>query len=223
MWTEIARATTAGGDELALREREGVFEIRCNGWDLMSSRAHGSEQAMARMALGEIAATVAPRILIGGLGMGFTLRAALDAASADARIEVAEISPAIVSWNRGPLAHLAGDPLADPRVSVRVCDVREALGAGQGRFDAILLDTDNGPGAIMIAGNERLYDPQGVALVAGALAPGGVAAFWAADRSPAFEALLAEGGADWRVVETPARAGDERPLHAIYFLRAPAA
>ena len=219
MWTEISRSTTAGGEELVLRFRGGVYEIRCNGWDLMSNRAHASEQTMARLALAEIAARESPRVLIGGLGMGFTLRAALDVAPAHTAIEVAELTPAIVAWNRGPLAPLAGRPLDDSRALVRVVDVRDALAAAPGRYDAILLDTDNGPGAVMVAGNARLYLREGLDLTRRALAPGGVLAYWSADRSEAFEGLLDACGLDWRVVETPAREGRDRPLHAIYLAR----
>ncbi len=217
-WTEHARAILASGDELVLRERAGVYEIRCNGWDLMSNRAHASEETMAREALAMLAGTPAPRILIGGLGMGFTLRAALDAATDDARIEVAELVPEIVAWNRGPLAPLAGQPLENPRVSVHVGDVAQRIAVG-GPWDAILLDTDNGPGAIMIAGNASLYGCEGLLRARAALAAGGVLALWSADRSETFEALLAAEEMDWRVIETPAATGRPEPLHALYFVR----
>lgn len=216
-WTEISRATTAAGDELVLRECAGVYEIRCNGWDLMSNRAHASEERMALAALATPEGRPAPRILIGGLGMGFMLRAALDAAPPAARIEVAELVPEIVAWNRGPLAPLAGRPLDDRRVIVRVGDVADIIAAG-GPYDAILLDTDNGPGAVMLARNAALYAREGLARARAAIAPGGVLALWSADRSAAFEALLASEGLSWRVVETPAAAGRPEPLHALYFV-----
>ncbi|MCB1540476.1 MAG: hypothetical protein KDJ25_06380 [Rhodoblastus sp.] len=216
-WAEVSRATTATGDTLVLRERAGIFEIRCNGWDLMSNRAHASEERMAREALALTAGRRAPRILIGGLGMGFTLRAALDAAPMDARIEVAELIPEIVAWNRGPLAALAGRPLDDPRVHIRIGDVADNL-TDDVRYDAILLDTDNGPGAIMLARNAGLYAREGLARARATLADGGVLALWSADRSPAFEALLADTGLVWRHVETPAAAGRPTPLHALYFV-----
>jgi spermidine synthase len=219
-WTEISRARTAAGDELVLRERSGVYEIRCNGWDLMSNRAHASEETMARLVLAEIAGRPTPRILIGGLGMGFTLRAALDAAPADARIEVAELVPEIVAWNRGPLATLASRPLDDSRASVRVADVAAVLRGVEACWDAILLDTDNGPGAIMLAANARLYAREGVAQALRALALGGVLALWAADRSASFEADLVAMGLDWREVETPAAPG-RAPDHTVYLLRKP--
>ena len=216
-WTEIARAITLTGEELALRARGGVYEIRCNGWDLMSSRAHASEEEMARIAVEAIGHRSAPEILVGGLGMGFTLRAALDAAPADAIVTVAELMPEIVAWNAGPLAHLARRPLDDGRVSVHIGDVMEALRHRPGAFDAILLDTDNGPGAVMLARNARLYARDGLALARGALKGGGVLALWSADRSEAFEALLGEIGIAWRVVETAAAPG-RAPRHAIYLL-----
>ncbi|MFV0281861.1 MAG: hypothetical protein ACK5JM_14015 [Rhodoblastus sp.] len=217
LWAEISRATTATGDELVLREKAGVFEIRCNGWDLMSNRAHASEEFFASETLRLLAGRPAPRVLIGGLGMGFTLRAALDVAPADARIEVAEIAPEIVAWNRGPLAAQAGRPLDDPRVGIHIGDVAQALVAGAA-YDAILLDTDNGPGAVMLAGNASLYTGAGLARACGALVGGGVLALWSADRNAAFEGLLAECGRCWRVVETPAVRGRAQPLHAIYFV-----
>ena len=216
-WAEVSRAKTAAGDTLVLREKAGVFEIRCNGWDLMSNRAHASEERMAREAVAMIAGRSAPRILIGGLGMGFTLRAALDAAPAGARIEVAELVPEIVAWNRGPLAALAGRPLDDRRVHIRIGDVADAL-TRDARYDAILLDTDNGPGAIMLARNAGLYAREGLMRACAALAAGGVLALWSADRSPDFEARLADMGLVWRLVETPAAVGRVEPLHALYFV-----
>ncbi|MDE2365256.1 MAG: hypothetical protein KGM42_21480 [Hyphomicrobiales bacterium] len=216
-WTEIARAITLTGEELVLRERGGLYEIRCNGWDLMSNRAHASEETMARLALAAVADRAAPNILVGGLGMGFTLRAALDAAPADASVVVAELMPEIVAWNAGPLADLARRPLEDARVSIRLGDVAEALRENPRAFDAILLDTDNGPGAVMLARNARLYAREGLALARGALRQGGVVALWSADRSAAFEELLDEIGLAWRVAETPAAPG-RAPRHAIYLI-----
>ena len=172
---------------------------------------------MAREAVAMIAGRSAPRILIGGLGMGFTLRAALDAAPAGARIEVAELVPEIVAWNRGPLAALAGRPLDDRRVHIRIGDVADTL-TRDALYDAILLDTDNGPGAIMLARNAGLYAREGLMRACAALAAGGVLALWSADRSPDFEARLADMGLVWRLVETPAAVGRVEPLHALYFV-----
>jgi spermidine synthase len=217
-WEELARVRSAAGDELILRRRGGIYEIRCNGYDLMSNRAHRSEEALAELALETVAAS-APRILIGGLGMGYTLRAALDHAPADARITVAEILPAIVAWNRDVLASLAGRPLEDPRVDLRESDI-DALLDGIAGFDAILLDVDNGPAAVVHAGNDPLYSARGLRRLRRALAPGGVLAVWSADRAPFFEALLEDADLAWRASEVAARGVAGDPLHVIYVARA---
>jgi spermidine synthase len=218
IWEELARVRSAVGDELILRRRGGIYEIRCNGYDLMSNRAHRSEEALAELALETVAAS-APRILIGGLGMGYTLRAALDHAPADARITVAEILPAIVAWNGDVLASLAGRPLEDPRVDLRESDI-DALLDGIAGFDAILLDVDNGPAAVVHAGNDPLYSARGLRRLRRALAPGGVLAVWSADRAPFFEALLEDADLAWRASEVAARGVAGDPLHVIYVARA---
>ena len=193
-WAEVSRATTATGDTLVLRERAGIFEIRCNGWDLMSNRAHASEERMAREALALTAGRRAPRILIGGLGMGFTLRAALDAAPMDARIEVAELIPEVVEWNRGPLGDASGRPLDDRRVRVEIADVAALMGAAGAAYDVIALDVDNGPEDFTSGGNTRLYTDAGIAAARKALRPGGVLAYWSADPDARFKARLAATG-----------------------------
>jgi hypothetical protein len=158
-WREIARAVTTSGDELVLRERAGTVEIRCNGWELMSSRAHFSEERMAAMMCERLNAA-APRVLIGGLGMGYTLRATLDDLPATAEVVVAELLPEIVAWNRGMLGPLAGHPLDDSRVTVVCGDVADLL--RDDSFDAIVLDVDNGPDAVMLRGNALLYGAEGL-------------------------------------------------------------
>jgi spermidine synthase len=215
LWETLARACTPSGDELLLRRRDGVYEIRCNGWDLMSNRAHSSEEALAHLALQHID-TTSPRILIGGLGMGFTLRAALDASPPDARIEIAELLPEIVAWNRGPLAPLNACALDDPRASVYVGDVADLLEKNAASYDAIMLDVDNGPNAVIYERNATLYSFEGLRMARAALAPMGVLAVWSADRSPAFERLLDDGETSWRVVEPPACAYRAELLHAVY-------
>ena len=165
-WRELARATSAASDELVLRERAGTYEIRCNGWELVSNRAHYSEQSMARITCEKLR-VAAPRLLIGGLGMGFTLRAALDHLPAEAEVIVAELLPDIIAWNRGVLAPLAGRPLDDRRVTVERADVADMLRADA--FDAILLDVDNGPDAVMLRGNASLYSTEGLRRLRGAL------------------------------------------------------
>lgn len=218
-WEELSRARTAAGDELLLRHRGGIFEIRCNGCDLMSNRAHRSEEELARLALRELSAE-APRLLIGGLGMGFTLRAALDAAPKDARVTVAELLPEIVAWNRGPLAPLAGHPLDDVRVEVREADVAEVLEAGEGAYDAILLDIDNGPEAVLCDINSALFSARGLRKMRRALASSGVLAVWSADPSPVFEERLEETRFSFRSMEVAARGAEGDPAHVVYVARA---
>ena len=156
-------------------------------------------------------------MLIGGLGMGYTLRAALDVLPAGARVTVTEIFAEVVAWNRGPLASLAGRPLDDPRVELCRADVATLLGGAA--FDAILLDIDNGPDAAMLTRNAALYSRDGLHRLRAALVAGGHLAVWSADRSPGFEARLGEGGLHWRRVEVPARGAADDPLHTLYLAR----
>ena len=215
-WTELARAQTSSGDLLVLRERAGRIELRCNGWELMSNRAHFSEVTLAALACSRIAAAD-PAILIGGLGFGYTLRAVLDHAPAAARITVAELVPEIIAWNRGALAALAGRPLDDPRVTAACADIAVLLRTGnESCFDAILLDTDNGPDAVMLASNAWLYAAGGLALIRRALRPHGVLAVWSADRSPGFAAQLDAAGFRHEAHDIPARGAPDDPLHTVY-------
>ncbi len=216
-WIELGRAATPQGDELVLRRRGDAYDIRFNGWEAMSSRSARSENALARLACQEFGKEPR-RILIGGLGMGYTLRAALDLA-ADARIVVCELVPAVVDWVRGPLAHLAEQPLGDPRVEIIVGDVAELLDAERDSFDIILLDTDNGPDSVLRQANQSLYGRDGVALVSQALTPGGIVGVWSADRSAAFEETLSMSDARWRRVEIDARGDGRGPEHSLYLVR----
>jgi spermidine synthase len=200
---------TADGRELVLSQRGDVFHIHVDRYELMASRAHGSEEELARLAIAELGSRPAPRVLIGGLGMGFTVRAALDALAKqpDATIEVAEVFPAVVAWNRGPLSALAQHPLADPRVSVREADVGDVVAAATGRYDAILLDVDNGPEALTLDSNRRLYAPAGLRRLLAALAPGGVLAVWSTADDPRFAYRLGETGFTVATRHVRARAG----------------
>jgi spermidine synthase len=223
-WTELAQARGPDGETLVLRRRGGVFEIRCDGWELMSNRAHHSERTLGRLgcqALRGSGAAGAPRVLIGGLGMGFTLRAALDVLPAGARVTVTEIFAEVAEWNRFPLASLAGRPLDDPRVELCHADVAARLDAAA--FDAILLDVDNGPDAAILARNASLYSDAGLRRLRGALLPGGLLAVWSADRSPGFEARLTAGGLNWQRVEVAARGAADDPRHTLYLARTAAA
>ena len=201
------------GTRLSLSRRDDEFLILADGRPLMSSRLHGSEEALGRIA-GRAASAGAPRILIGGLGMGFTVRAALDVLPPAASVIVTELAAPVVAWNRGPLAHLAGFPLEDPRVELRVEDVRHTVRA-RGPFDAILLDVDNGPSAFTVASNDALYSAAGLAAARAALRPGGVLAVWTAQDSPAFAARARRAGFAVAVERVRGAPNNRGPRHRI--------
>ena len=199
--------------------RGSEFSIQLDRNELMNSRLSGSEEALARLSAERIAGEPAPRVLIGGYGMGFTLRAALDALADDARIVLAELVPAVLAWGRGPLASVARDALADPRVEAREADVVGLIRAAGG-YDAILLDVDNGPDGLTRAANDRLYDAAGLAAARAALRPGGVLAVWSAHPDPAFTQRLRRAG--FSVAEVGVRAGRARGArHTIWLAERP--
>lgn len=221
LWAELDRAVTAAGDEIILRRRGEIHEIRFNGIELMSNLTWRSEAVLAQRSLlrhGDPGASV----LIGGLGMGFTLRTALDLLGPSARVTVCELIPAIAAWNAGALGPLAGHPLADPRTDLRIMDVWDLLRASPGRFDVILMDTDNGPDVPVRGGNLRLYAETGLGAASRALRPGGIAAFWSADISDGFEARLTAAGWDWSREDVQLPGGRADAFHHIYLARAPA-
>lgn len=220
IWTELARASTEAGDEILLRRRGTLHEIRFNGIELMSNLTWQSEAVLAERSLRRHGRADA-RVLIGGLGMGFTLRAALDGLDAQAQVTVCELIPAIAAWNRGALGALAGHPLRDRRVELRLMDVMDLLAASPDRFDLILMDTDNGPDFTVRPDNERLYARQGLAAVRRALRPGGIAAFWSAEISPPFEVRLDEGGWSWQREDVQLAGGRVDAFHHVYFGRDP--
>src|ERR1700681_4667491 len=179
---------------MKLIRRSDEYLILADGAILMSSRMHGSEQALATFACQRVRTLEQPSVLLGGLGMGFTLRATLDLLPPDAAVVVAELVPAVVEWNRGPLGQLAGHPLKDNRVVVDVGDVAATLGSGRDRFDAVLLDVDNGPAAFTASRNAGLYDDRGLAAIRAALKVGGVLAVWSAWEDRKFEQRLRYNG-----------------------------
>jgi spermidine synthase len=187
-WQHLDRALTPDGTTLSLRRRGDAFGIFADGRSLMLSDTHGSEDALAPLGCaGPIATGAVPiRVLIGGLGMGFTLRSALDLLPASAKVTVSELMPIVVEWNRGPLAHLAGHPLDDPRVTLVSGCVGRVMAERPQEFDAVLLDVDNGPAAFTTAGNARLYERAGLVDAHRALAPGGTLAVWSARDDATF-------------------------------------
>ena len=178
------------GETLRLKRRGQEYSIMLGANELMNSRLSGSEEALATLSLEKLAGRDAPRILIGGLGMGFTLRAALAAAGPGARITVAELVPAVVAWARGAMAALHGAALDDPRVGIVEADVGAVIRAAKTDYDAILLDVDNGPDGLSRPGNDTLYGLRGLAEARRALAPGGVLAVWSSAPDPRFTLRL---------------------------------
>jgi spermidine synthase len=209
-------AQVPGGGELRLFEDGEHFSIKiAGGGDLMSTRMHGSEDALARIACGRISTVAGPRILIGGLGMGFTLAEALRVLGPTARLQVAELVPEVVRWNRGPLGAHAGRPLDDPRVEVVEADVAALIRAARCAFDAILLDVDNGPDGLTQAGNDWLYSLAGLAAAKAALRGNGVLAVWSAHPDRQFVERLRQVGFD--VDELTVRAhGNKGARHRIW-------
>lgn len=205
-----------GGGEIRLLRHGSDFSIMLGRIELMNSRMSGSEEALATLTCARLALRPAPRLLIGGLGMGFTLRAALAQAGKDAAFIVAELVPAVVAWARGPLAPLFGDSLADPRVTIVEDDVGALIRSAHGHYDAILLDVDNGPDALTRKANDWLYAAKGLDAARAALRPGGVLAIWSAYPDRPFSGRLRRAGFAVEEVKTRARQG--RGAHHIIWL-----
>ena len=191
-WEHLATAPTPDGYALELWRHDGDFAIRADGYDLMVSRAHQSEDQMMALACPDPPAEA--RVLVGGLGMGYTLRAVLDALPAGGSAVVSELIPEVIEWNRGVLAPLAGHPLDDPRTVVEPRDVVDVIRDAAAAFDAILLDVDNGPTAPTQQANARLYTPEGLEAIRSALRPGGALAIWSVDEPRGFERRLRRAG-----------------------------
>jgi spermidine synthase len=205
-WRTLGRTTAPDGGALVLQERDGEFAIRLDGYVLMSSRMHGSEEALAERACARLAGRVAPRVVIGGLGLGYTARAALDRLPAAASVDVVELVAAVVAWNRGPVAHLAGRPLDDRRVTVMTADVAAVVAAATAAsIDAILLDVDNGPTALTRPANASLYDARGIAAARAALRPGGLLGIWSSGPADRFAIRLRRAGFAVQVERVRAR------------------
>jgi spermidine synthase len=217
-WLQIDTARVPGTEiDLRLMRRGAEFSMKLGQNELMNSRLSGSEEALATLACRRIESVRRPHLLIGGLGMGFTLRAALAVLGADARIMVAELVPAVIAWARGPLAELFGECLSDPRASIRQADVIAIIQSHAGAFDAILLDVDNGPEGLIRKANDALYDPGGLKAIRRALRPGGVLAVWSSGPNASFSKRLRDAG--FGVDEVAVRATTRRSgaRHVIWF------
>ena len=218
-WTMLAKAQTPGnGVELCLYQRGAEFSIKADTYELMNSRVHGSEDSLGTLACKNIATKPRARVLIGGLGMGYTVRSALDGLGTTAQVIVAELVPDVVQWNRGVLAELAGSPLDDSRVTVHETDVAKLITTAQGGYDAIMLDVDNGPWALTLDNNNWLYSRKGLETSFSALRPKGVLAIWSADPDPVFVRRLHTAGFQVDEVRARARGGRKGGGHHIVWI-----
>jgi len=216
-WVKIDTARVPGTDgELRLMRRGAEFSIKLGTNELMNSRLSGSEAALATLAAKKLEANKKPQLLIGGLGMGFTLRAALAVLGTDARIVVAELVPAVVAWARGPMAEIFGGSLSDPRVSIQETDVTEVIRSHKSKFDAILLDVDNGPEGLTRKANDALYDSAGLNAAHAALRRGGVLAVWSSGPNAAFSKRLRAAGFDVNEVAVRATGRGGGARHVIW-------
>jgi spermidine synthase len=216
-WVKLDTSSIPGGkEELRLMRRGDEFSIMLGHNGLMNSRLSGSEEALATLPCERIRQRRKAHILIGGLGMGFTLRAALSAVAPDASITVAELVPAVTAWARGPLAELHGTSLDDPRVTLYQGDVGQLIRSGRSAYDAILLDIDNGPAGLTRASNDSLYDAAGLGLAQVALRPGGVLAVWSAAPDRHFAKLLHRIGFAVDEFRVRAKAGRSGARHVIW-------
>ncbi len=222
-WEVLGEATAPDGTTLALTRRGQEYVILANGKSLMSNRMHGSEEALASFGLKTLPNPREPRVLVGGLGMGYTLRATLNHLPPAAIVDVGELLPAIVDWNRGPLGPLAEHPLNDRRVRVIAGDVANTLSVNRGAYDAILLDVDNGPAAFTTDFNGGLYDNAGCANARAALRPGGTLAVWSAWDDRKFEQRLRYAGFAVSVEHVRARLKHGGPYHTLFIGRLPPA
>lgn len=218
----LGTARVPDGEELRLYRHDRDFMIVLGHNELMSTRQNGSEIALATQSLARIAKARQPAMLIGGYGMGFTLRAALEKLPADAHVTVAELVPEIIAWARGPMKELEAGCLDDPRVRLVMADVAEvisanALSVGGTGYDAILLDVDNGPDGLVRHANNRLYSMRGLRTAMDALRPGGVLAIWSAARDPNFTQRLKAAGFAVDEVEVRARTNGKGAKHVIWF------
>jgi spermidine synthase len=217
-WEQIGTAQVPGADvELRLMRRGDEFSMMLGQNELMNSRLSGSEEALATLACKRMEGIKRPHLLIGGLGMGFTLRAALTVLGAEARITVAELVPAVIAWAREPMADLFGNSMTDPRASIREADVVDLIQSSPSAFDAILLDVDNGPEALIRKANDALYDLKGLKAIRRALRPGGILAVWSSGPNASFSKRLR--AADFDVNEVGVRATSKRSgaHHIIWF------
>jgi spermidine synthase len=218
VWEVVDNAATVDGDDLVLSRLGDEWQVHTGPSLLMSSEDHHSEDALATLAITK--AGSASRVLVGGLGMGFTLRAALEQLPSSAEVVLAETSGALVRWNRTWLGHLARQPLTDPRVRLKLGDVVDRIAEASAGYDVILLDVDNGPDALVHSTNDRLYGAEGSRAALRSLRPGGVLAVWARWPDEGYLQQLREVGFEAEAVSIPAAAA-EMPEYTVFLARRP--
>jgi spermidine synthase len=205
---------------MALFEHDGDYSIRVGGLELMSTRQSTSEERMAELGCEQLGAKKKPRILIGGLGFGFTLRSTLRLAPKSASVTVSELMPAVIAWNKNSDLPLAGDAMKDPRVRIIQRDVMEIIATARGSYDAILLDVDNGPSGLCTKDNDEIYGEIGLHQIQSALAPGGSVVFWSAAASPIFAKRLSRIGFEVNVTKSKSH-GMKGSWHTLFVGRRP--
>lgn len=213
-WSLLEEVKTPDGSLMTLHTHDGTYVIRVNGRELMSTRHFASEEKLAEFACLPVSKRTSPRVLIGGLGLGFTLRAALRSLPQKSEVIVAELLPEVVAWNKNPAYGLAGESLADPRTIIQMGDVADIIARADSAFDAIMLDVDNGTTAMSTAGNKSLYQRQGLANIWKALRPAGLTVFWSAQEEPIFAKQMQKAGfkLDIRQVRAHATGGSIHTL-----------
>ena len=219
-WTTLERALTPDGKTITLEEHDGSYAIRVDNVPLMSTRQHASEEKLAELACGHVRRASGARILIGGLGFGFTLKAALASLAPDATVVVAELLDPVIAWNRNPALPLAAEALCDPRVTVRQEDAGDVIREARASFDSIILDVDNGPAALSADCNARLYDAAGLRHTRAALRPGGCLAVWSVAPDPPFQKRMAQAGFRVETLRTRAHGASGR-RHTLFVGRLP--
>jgi spermidine synthase len=219
-WTLLDTTVVPGdGGEMRLYQRGTEYSIRVGSYELMNSRLHGSEIALATVVFERLPAKKDVRILVGGLGMGFTLTAVLQQATPASTVVVAELVPAVVEWHRGPLFEVSKGVLDDPRVTVRENDVAVVMHKEQGAFDAILLDVDNGPAGLTSKANDRIYSANGLREAGSALRPNGILAVWSAGPDEKFARRLQQSGFTVEELRVRGRTKNSGPRHVIWLAR----
>ena len=213
---ELATTETPDGGKMVLYQHDQDFAITINGRQLMTSRQHESELALARLGCAHLSERDAPRVLIGGLGMGYTLRQTLDMLGEDAKVTMSELLPDVVAWNREYFRELNGQPLEDKRTDIEIGDIFALLSSSAESFDAILLDIDNGPSAITDTGNSQLYTREGIEICRRALRKKGCLAIWSVEPNKEFEELLMSCSFHVRRYKVPAYSGTQKNSNFIW-------